>query len=101
MIIDIHTHTYPEKIAGKAVELLVGRSGAKAHTDGTLGGLKLSTANAGIDISVVLPVVTSPKQTEHINDVAAAEGTNLTEGEYSPLEAFTRKMIITRKSLIL
>lgn len=72
MIIDIHTHTYPEKIAGKAVELLVGRSGAKAHTDGTLGGLKLSTANAGIDISVVLPVVTSPKQTEHINDVAAA-----------------------------
>lgn len=72
MIIDIHTHTYPEKIAKKAVELLVGRSGAKAHTDGTLAGLKASTANAGIDISVVLPVVTAPKQTEHINQVAAA-----------------------------
>ena len=40
MIIDFHTHTYPDKIAAKTVELLAGRSGTVPHSDGTLMGLE-------------------------------------------------------------
>jgi hypothetical protein len=70
MIVDFHTHTYPEKIAAKTVDLLEKRSETTAATDGTLAGLKASMDRAGVDISVVLPVVTAPKQYERINDTA-------------------------------
>ena len=39
MIIDFHTHTYPDRIAAKTVGLLESRSGTRAHSDGTLDGL--------------------------------------------------------------
>ena len=34
MIIDFHTHTYPDRIAAKTVGLLESRSGTRAHSDG-------------------------------------------------------------------
>ena len=34
MIIDAHTHTYPETIAKRAIEKLEKNSGTKAHTNG-------------------------------------------------------------------
>lgn len=82
MIIDFHTHTYPEKIADKVLKDLMSKSGTQTFSDGTLAGLKASMEKAGVDISVILPVVTAPKQTEKINMVAAEtnegfEGTGL------------------------
>lgn len=71
MIIDFHTHTYPEKIAEKVLEDLMNKSGTQVFSDGTLAGLKASMERAGVDLSVILPVVTAPKQTEKINMVAA------------------------------
>lgn len=71
MIIDFHTHTYPEKIADKVLKDLMSKSGTQTFSDGTLAGLKGSMEKAGVDISVILPVVTAPKQTEKINMVAA------------------------------
>ena len=71
MIIDFHTHTFPEKIAASALEKL--RAAAHVHTfsDGTTQGLSESARAAGVDLSIVLPVATSPKQVAHINDFAA------------------------------
>ena len=73
MIIDFHTHTYPEKIAARTVELLAGRSGTVPHSDGTLEGLEENMQQRHVDISVVLPVATSPKQYKRINEVAQVE----------------------------
>lgn len=75
MIIDMHTHVFPEKIAKRAIENLertadegAGKDGAlRAKTYGTLDGLKRSMRENGIDASVVLPVATKPSQFESIN----------------------------------
>lgn len=71
MIIDFHTHTFPDKIARASIESLSKCSGITPHTDGTLDGLKRSMEEDGVDISVILPVVTRPAQFETVNKVAA------------------------------
>ena len=70
MIIDIHTHTFPEKIAGKAVESLSKEAHIIAHTDGTVPGLVKSMEESGVDISLVMPVATDPGQVVKVNDSA-------------------------------
>ena len=49
MIVDFHTHTYPDKIASKTLELLVSRSKTKPASDGTLAGLQHSMTQRGVD----------------------------------------------------
>lgn len=72
MIIDFHTHAFPEKIAQKAVEKLSFVSGGlKYYTDGTMGGLKTSMKNGNVDISVVLSIATNEQQQKNVNDFAA------------------------------
>jgi len=71
MIIDFHTHVFPDKIAASTIAHLSRTGNIKAHTDGTLAGLKSSMNEAGIDLSIVLPVVTKPKQFESVNQYAA------------------------------
>lgn len=70
MFIDFHTHIFPDKIADAVIAELSQRCGNKPFTNGTLKGLLLSMKNAEIDLSVVLPVVTSPKQFDTINRFA-------------------------------
>ena len=71
MIIDIHTHTFPEKIVTQALKQLSGNSHTVPFTDGTVNGLLASQKKAGIDLSVILPVATAARQVMHINDSAA------------------------------
>lgn len=71
MVIDFHTHTFPEKIAKASIESLAKCSGITPHTDGTAEGLKRSMEESGVALSVVLPVVTKPSQFETVNRVAA------------------------------
>lgn len=72
MIIDFHTHVFPDRIAAATIEKLESFTPhARAHTDGTLSGLVSSMKEAGVDYSVVLPVVTNPKQFDGINGFAA------------------------------
>ncbi len=71
MIIDVHTHVYPEKIVKRAVAKLESASGVQATTDGTKSGLMSSMKEAGIDYSLLLPVATSVKQVDKINAEAA------------------------------
>lgn len=68
MIIDFHTHTFPDKIARAAVGKLQAASHTAAFSDGTAGGLNRSMARAGVDLSVVLPVATNPLKVSSVND---------------------------------
>jgi hypothetical protein len=70
MIIDFHTHTFPDELAKKTIPYLESMAGFIAKTNGTITGLKESMRVANVDISVLLPVVTNPKQTEKINNCA-------------------------------
>lgn len=67
MLIDFHTHTFPDKIAPAAIKELSARAGIPPHTDGTVQGLKDVMKRDGVDISVVLPVATTSAQVEKIN----------------------------------
>ncbi|MFI3173158.1 MAG: amidohydrolase family protein, partial [Eubacteriales bacterium] len=70
MIIDFHTHTFPDFLAPKVIPKLEKSACIKAFVDGTMEGLKASMLEAGIDMSVVLPVATSPAQVETCNNSA-------------------------------
>lgn len=71
MIIDMHTHSFPEKLAASTLEKLSAASHTRPFTNGTPGGLQASMREAGVGLSVVLPVATSPRQVEHVNDASA------------------------------
>ena len=72
MIVDFHTHTFPEKIAAYALNHMQAMSHNAVFTDGTAAALKRSMADADITYSVVLPVVTNPDKASHINDISIA-----------------------------
>ncbi|MBR5597619.1 MAG: amidohydrolase family protein [Lachnospiraceae bacterium] len=70
MIIDFHTHIFPDKIAARTIESLGAIAGVRAATDGTLNGLLASMEKSGIEKSVIMPVCTKPEQFENINHFA-------------------------------
>jgi hypothetical protein len=73
MIIDIHTHTFPDAIAYKTIasmeEDIVRGQGiyVKSARIPTVKGLEDSTKKADIDLSVVCPVATNIRQPKKIN----------------------------------
>lgn len=69
-VIDFHTHIYPEKIAKRTLDFLESRCHVHPYTDGMASGLRASTKEAGLEFSVVLPVVTKPSQFDSINRYA-------------------------------
>lgn len=78
MLIDFHTHTFPEEIAERTIRKLLGtveeinvvKAPAKAYTDATVKGLLKSMDEYGVDYSVVLPIATNTRQSTTINRVA-------------------------------
>lgn len=72
MIIDMHTHIFPDKISADVIEKLSRKAGILAFTNGNLRGLKESMNAAQINLSVILPVATNPQQVEKINATSAA-----------------------------
>ena len=71
MVIDIHTHVFPDAMAEKTIALLADKADLKAYTDGKVSGLLDSMDKGGIDCSVIMPVVTAPRQFDSINRFAA------------------------------
>ncbi len=66
MIIDFHTHIFPDKIANATIEALSKSASIMPHSDGTFGGLSSQMVESGIDVSVNLPVLTKPTQFDSI-----------------------------------
>lgn len=85
MIIDIHTHTFPYKIAARAIEHMeediVRGQGfeVKCARIPTFQGLSDSTKSAGIDLSVVCPVATNVTQPEKINELSVKANEKMDE----------------------
>ena len=70
MVIDFHTHAFPDELAKKAVPGMFSQVNyyvSEIYSDGTLGGLLSNMDKWGVDISVVQPVVTRQSQTEAVN----------------------------------
>lgn len=70
MIIDFHTHFYPDFLAPRAIEQGAAPPGVEAYTDGTRRGLEASMTEAGIDISVSLPLASTAENVASINRFA-------------------------------
>jgi hypothetical protein len=66
MIIDFHTHAFPDAVAAKAIPALAKEGNVKAHTEGTVESLLASMDRAGIHTSVVCSIATRPVQFEPI-----------------------------------
>ncbi|MDR1589805.1 MAG: amidohydrolase family protein [Oscillospiraceae bacterium] len=74
MVIDFHTHVFPDAIAAgtiRALEESINHVFVPV-TDGTLAGLVGHMDKSGVDISVIQPVVTKPSQTRGVNEWSAA-----------------------------
>lgn len=67
MIVDFHTHTFPEKNSVKVLRKLGSLSHTLPFTDGSVRGLLASMKEAGVDYSVNVPVMTTAEQVEKIN----------------------------------
>lgn len=67
MVIDIHTHCFPDELAVRTIPFLSQKANIPAYTDGTVNRLKQSMTAAGIDISVLQPIATKPHQTIGVN----------------------------------
>jgi len=70
MVIDFHTHTFPDKIAAAALKKMQSDCHSATFSNGTVFALSSSSKDAGISYSVVLPVATNPLKIASINDVS-------------------------------
>ena len=70
MLIDFHTHTFPNERAEKVLPKIAGDASIRYYTEATNASLLESMDRANVDMSVILPVVTKPSQCETINKVA-------------------------------
>ena len=67
MIIDFHTHAFPDPIAPGALSVLESKAGVKASGNGTVDSILESMDNSGVDFSVLCPVSTKASQVKSIN----------------------------------
>ncbi|MBQ3229523.1 MAG: amidohydrolase [Clostridia bacterium] len=70
MIIDFHTHIFPDSLAPKAVASLQATAGIPVRFDGTASGLLKLMKNDGVDRAVVLNTVTNERQVGKVNAFA-------------------------------
>ncbi|MDR1531940.1 MAG: amidohydrolase family protein [Clostridiales bacterium] len=72
MIIDFHTHCFPDALAQRALSGLSEKGGIPYLHGGTFAALKEYEGARGCDGFVILPVATNPKQAPAVNRFAAA-----------------------------
>ncbi len=75
IIIDCHTHCFPDFLAPRAMEGLVKTSKITPCTNGTVSGLKEVLKNANITAAFVCHIATNPKQQKNVNDFAVSINT--------------------------
>lgn len=101
-MIDFHTHIFPDKIAEKTLHFLSERCHTIPFANGMADGLRKSTKEAGLELSVALPVVTKPSQFESINRFASqfrGEDGILSFGGIHPASADYKKELLQLKEM--
>ena len=76
MLIDFHTHIFPERIANHAIASL--KAGVlreegiatECYTDATYSGLIKSMEENGVSLSIAMPIVTNPEKPDGVNNYA-------------------------------
>ena len=81
MIIDFHTHVFPDKIAKRTIDLLSEKGNISPFSDGTVDTLTKKMKEGGVDLSVILPVLTKPSQFDSVNRFALQINENYKLGE--------------------
>jgi predicted TIM-barrel fold metal-dependent hydrolase len=72
MLIDFHTHCFPDALAERAIATLAERSGLRPCFDGTVAGLKALMKREGVSRAVALNIATNERQQGKVNDFAIA-----------------------------
>lgn len=85
MIIDFHTHIFPDKIAEKTIESLSQKANIPAYADGTLSGLNKALESAGVDVGISLPVLTRPQSFDGVLRFATQINEGFAKGEHRVL----------------
>lgn len=67
MIIDFHTHIFPDRIAESTIKMLSEKAGFPNYLDARAESLLKSMNDSGVDKSVLLPALTAPKQFDSVN----------------------------------
>lgn len=70
MIIDFHTHCFPDELAPKAMKKLGDTCNIPYFTNGTVKDNLRLMKEAGVDKAVVCNIATNPKQTINVNNFA-------------------------------
>ena len=70
-IFDVHTHAFPEKIAGRAVNNLAAKAGIPFYYEGTLKELAEYEKAGGVSGYLLLPIATSASMVHSVNTWAA------------------------------
>ena len=67
MVIDAHTHIFPDALAARALSALLENSGDyETYTDATLAGLLASMDSSGVDCAWIANIATRPSQAASI-----------------------------------
>lgn len=81
MIVDFHTHIFPDKIAEATIRMLSEKAGISGYLDARAESLIMSMDQSGIDRSVILPALTAPRQFDSVNrfthEISKASGNRL------------------------
>ena len=70
MVIDFHTHAFPDKIAEKAISALAEKAKIPYYTNGTISDTDEKMKQWGVDKRVMLSIATNPKQQTNVNNFA-------------------------------
>lgn len=70
MIIDFHTHAFPDSLAERAIPRLAKQGNVLPFSDGTVEGLLAKSKEDGVDICVVHSIATKKEQETNVNNFA-------------------------------
>lgn len=70
MLIDFHTHAFPDKLAEKAIPKLAAIGGIESLGNGTIASLLSHMDASGVDRAVICNIATNPHQQPKVNDFA-------------------------------
>lgn len=70
-LVDFHLHFFPDKIAGKAMDILAAKADLAPFTNGTLADTEKKMDDWGVDKGVMLSIATNERQMKSVNNFAA------------------------------